>query len=684
MLVTATLLLTLTALVSTFFAAKISLLNRDMSDKLYQRRIASVGEAWSLGDPERMERDLEEALGHSKVPGFEWHFMQQRLQEHSPNESAEVTFPVASVAVSRKHREVIACDDQGHVVIGKLSAGKLGLKSLDGVLASGGLDVSPNGDVVAIAGAASMLHKNDDGGTAVQFYDLQKREFQESLAVGLRIRKLRFAPNNDRIAVSSRDGTIEVYKLGEATPLWRCERSYSSDFTQIEFSTEGRWLLVAGANQKLDVHDATTGDIVCSRTLDERCRAMAISPDGALVATGGTSATQLWKVDSEGTLTSDTLLRSHGFRVAFSPDGKYLAAVDRQAIKVWMIAKGQWRQMTTLLHRRLVGGIVFMNNSTLVSGSEDQSVKVWDVSNSPTSHFVGNRPWYFGLAVASDGLIAASETPNSVTLWHPNRRSVETLTGGHESNVLSLDFTSNGQYLLAADEGGSLKSWSVRIPERPAVEILRTKTAIWSISLDAKDRLILGTANGDVQFANRIGDEPRSLAFADQRTSVYRVRFSNNGKMFAVGGTDEDGGRSEIWEWTGDEPKLLRRHKHGDAVYSLEFVLDDRRLVTATRMSDLEMFETTSRDGIADPIFATTTPPFFIHSMASNPDQSRLLTASPNGQIRFWSINPNGLTNVGRFTLAERVREIEFSTIDSSLITASEEGWTRVWPYGNP
>jgi DNA-binding CsgD family transcriptional regulator len=67
--------------------------------------------------------------------------------------------------------------------------------------------------------------------------------------------------------------------------------------------------------------------------------------------------------------------------VAFSPDGRTLASgSDDQSIKLWDVRSGQ--SLATLRgHTKYVLSVAFSSDSkSLASGSDDQSIKLWDVS----------------------------------------------------------------------------------------------------------------------------------------------------------------------------------------------------------------------------------------------------------------------------------------------------------------
>lgn len=66
--------------------------------------------------------------------------------------------------------------------------------------------------------------------------------------------------------------------------------------------------------------------------------------------------------------------------VAFSPDGKFLAAATGNTVEIWDVAAGK---RTAILrgHAYEVMSVAFSpDGKTLASGSDDETIKLWDVA----------------------------------------------------------------------------------------------------------------------------------------------------------------------------------------------------------------------------------------------------------------------------------------------------------------
>jgi WD40 repeat protein len=214
---------------------------------------------------------------------------------------------------------------------------------------------------------------------------------------------------------------------------------------------------------------------------------IAVNPqDNRQFATGGWDGKiQLWRIKEAG---DRQLIRSINAgntaisQVAFSPDGKLLASANwNRTIGLWDAQTG--KSIATLTgHRDGINSIAWSNQDPesdsywLVSGSEDKTVKIWQIINNQPKllhTLTGHQDSVKIVAFSPDGrLIASGSYDKTIKLWQIDGRLQQTLTG-HKLAITSLSFSSDGRTLASGSADNTIKLWQIN---RDRVKLSKTLT----------------------------------------------------------------------------------------------------------------------------------------------------------------------------------------------------------------
>src|SRR5262249_51372260 len=146
--------------------------------------------------------------------------------------------------------------------------------------------------------------------------------------------------------------------------------------------------------------------------------AIALSPDGKILASGSSDGTvKLWSLSTRieiATLTAKGAERSQWRCVAFSPDGKTIAAsglIPGATVHLWDVAAGRTKPMRTMPYSDEVYSIAFTpDGSGIVSGSARyRTATLWDVAS-------GEQKAEFRGAESAKGIWSVIITPDGKTL----------------------------------------------------------------------------------------------------------------------------------------------------------------------------------------------------------------------------------------------------------------------------
>lgn len=273
----------------------------------------------------------------------------------------------------------------------------------------------------------------------------------------------------------------------------------------VTFSPDGTYIATGDTNGEIHLWDAVSGkkQLVC-RGHTSWVWAVRFSPDGRCLATASDDGfVKLWEVRTGKCLQ---ILDNHtaaANTVAFSSDGTLLASSSQDAtIQIWRIQAQSavpnpaqpiaqhWKTLSSLTQR--VWSIAFSPDSkTLVSGSEDHNVYLWNIKTGRCLQTLqGHSDWVRCVAFSPDGqFLASSSTDGTVKLWEVGSDQCYRTLQGHTQEVTALAFSPTGNHLATCSHDQTIKLWAVSSNEpSEAGHCLKTfqghTNRIWSVAFN--------------------------------------------------------------------------------------------------------------------------------------------------------------------------------------------------------
>ena len=169
--------------------------------------------------------------------------------------------------------------------------------------------------------------------------------------------------------------------------------------------------------------------------------------------------------------------------LAFSRDGRTLvSASDDWTLKFWDVASGQKRGKPRK-HGAMVAAVAYSPDGTLLaSASYDKTVRLWEAETGrPLARLDGHTNQLLTVTFSPDGKrLASAGDDRQVRLWDVAARcqAMPTLIG-HTSRVFSLVFSPDGKMLFTGSMDQTIRLWDAATAPAVASGRRRTRSSPW-------------------------------------------------------------------------------------------------------------------------------------------------------------------------------------------------------------
>ncbi len=373
--------------------------------------------------------------------------------------------------------------------------------------------------------------------------------------------------------------------------------------------------------------------------------------------------------------------------VSFSSDGETLVSGSYdKTIKLWNVGTG--KEICTLTgHNDIVTSVSFSpDGETVASGSVDSTIKLWDVKTEKEIRtLTGHNKGITSVSFSPDGETLASgsndKTDKTIKLWDVKTEKEIRILTGYNSGVNSVSYSPDGETLASVSSVSSdktIKFWEVKTGK-----LLHTleghKSYVNSVSFSPDGKILAsGSSDKTVKLWKNVetGQEIRTLS--GHTDSVRSVSFSRDGKTLASGSADET---IKLWD-VKTEKEISTLTGHNSSVRSVSFSMDGKTWASGSDDNTIKLWNVETGKEIRTlsehKSRGKSGSYHRVNSLSFSGDGKTLASGSNDKTIKLWNVE----TGKKICTIPgnnRNVRSVSFSGDGNTLASGHRDNTIKLW-----
>jgi WD40 repeat protein/serine/threonine protein kinase len=493
-----------------------------------------------------------------------------------------------------------------------------------------------------------------------------------------------FCARDERLASAGLDHLVKLWDLRTGAVLHTL-KGHEDVVLCLAASPSGDRIASGSYDRTVKVWDVATGQELRTLAANGDVNRVAFTMDGRRLAALSKRAIQLWDLTSgkEIRQLKDTC---NIYGLAFSPDGRHLAtAGDDHLVKLWDLEAGTMVnrfQGHTSIPSRLAFSA---DGRQLASGDGDTlqrgpgTVKVWDLASAKRLYTLhGHTNPVYSVAFTPDGQrLVSGGADNTIKVWDMTDGQLILTLRGHTDTVRSLIFSANGQRLVSASLDRTIRIWDATPwTEEQAVGLVRTlrgqEEPIIGLGFSPNGERLCSLSYGSVlRVWNASSGENVQNRVAGLQGEFHSFSASQDGKLMALGRRD---GAVKLMDAEKGTPLGVCPSFRGGPVLGVTFSNDGMRVAAAQWWHTIRIYDVKNCQSVQVLHGHTDS----VVGVAYSTDDRLIASASTDQTAKIWD------TQTGKVlrTLqghTSRVICVAFDLDGRRLASAANDGCIKLW-----
>jgi WD40 repeat protein len=497
-------------------------------------------------------------------------------------------------------------------------------------------------------------------------------------------------------------GFAKIWDVQSGTEVFSAEFDQSAK--DLDMSADMSTVVVQVGDYEAQLWDVHRGRQITSRSIAPWVRRPTFNTEGTEIAAAvSQSEIAVWDSELKQELVrwtateADEEIRG----LAFSPQGDITVMDNNGAVSIWDMSQIRTPRLKTRqrVHEGSVFDAVFSPNGACVAsfGESDQQAVVSTATGAAPLRLIGHEDRIWAIAFLKEettpnhplvpcgvSSLATISTDGTMLTWNIGpTREYETLIA-HAQSVEGVEFSDDQSYLATASSDGTAQLWSVE-PFR-MLGALNHGDRINAIDISPDGEIVV-TA-GEDGFVNIWQASTFTPLFPPMRGHEGPVRAATfrapHGDQIATGGDD---GKVILWDSHTGSPVPDKEWQLSNlGVWSIEFDNDGTNMVVGTADGSSHIVDLATGD---EKTLLISESDLNVYDSAMKSDYRDVITASSDGMIRRWQVEPNRIlyqSEVDSEPLGRhqgRAFSLDINSTGTMLVSGGEDGTMLFWDLPN-